>query len=170
MVFISFVSVNVQVAIRAEGIDGTFPTLIRFFFVFVMSYSVLLSRNFHVFLLCVVLLLLYCTEYIFYCLFLFNLQINGVPGVSAFPEADSIFSWVGTINGGKNTVYEGLKFKLSLLFPNDYPFNPPQVKFLTPCFHPNVDYHGNICLDILQVGLLSFLLVSRFLTPICKHL
>ena len=25
-----------------------------------------------------------------------------------------------------------------------------QVKFETPCFHPNVDTHGNICLDILK--------------------
>jgi ubiquitin-conjugating enzyme E2 C len=24
------------------------------------------------------------------------------------------------------------------------------VKFVTPCFHPNVDEHGNICLDILK--------------------
>ena len=26
----------------------------------------------------------------------------------------------------------------------------PTVKFETPCFHPNVDQHGNICLDILK--------------------
>lgn len=25
------------------------------------------------------------------------------------------------------------------------------VRFTTPCFHPNVDQHGNICLDILKV-------------------
>lgn len=53
--------------------------------------------------------------------------------------------------GGKGTVYEGLSYKLSLRFPLDYPFKPPQVKFETICFHPNVDQYGNICLDILQV-------------------
>ena len=47
-------------------------------------------------------------------------------------------------------VYEGLKYKLSLDFPNGYPYNAPTVKFVTPCFHPNVDQHGNICLDILK--------------------
>lgn len=47
-------------------------------------------------------------------------------------------------------VYEGLVYKLSLNFPNGYPFTAPTVKFLTPCFHPNVDAHGNICLDILK--------------------
>jgi Ubiquitin-conjugating enzyme len=25
-----------------------------------------------------------------------------------------------------------------------------QITFLTPCWHPNVDEHGNICLDILK--------------------
>ncbi len=32
----------------------------------------------------------------------------------------------------------------------DYPFKAPLVRFETPCFHPNVDQHGNICLDILK--------------------
>ncbi|XP_057470774.1 uncharacterized protein LOC130759630 isoform X3 [Actinidia eriantha] len=76
---------------------------------------------------------------------------GGDLGVSAFPEGESIFAWIGTIEGGKGTVYEGLSYKLSLRFPLDYPFKPPQVKFETMCFHPNVDQFGNICLDILQL-------------------
>ena len=47
-------------------------------------------------------------------------------------------------------VYEGVAYKLSLTFPNGYPFTAPTVKFITPCFHPNVDTYGNICLDILK--------------------
>nr|CAD1828386.1 unnamed protein product [Ananas comosus var. bracteatus] len=74
----------------------------------------------------------------------------GDPGVSAFPEGDNIFSWKGTITGSNDTAYEGMVYKLSLSFPSDYPFKPPKVKFETPCFHPNVDLYGNICLDILQ--------------------
>lgn len=76
---------------------------------------------------------------------------GGDLGVSAFPDGESIFTWIGTIEGGKGTLYEGLSYKLSLRFPLDYPFKPPQVKFETMCFHPNVDQFGNICLDILQV-------------------
>ena len=82
----------------------------------------------------------------------FSLQMSGGDlGVSAFPDGESIFTWIGTIEGGKGTVYDGLSYKLSLRFPLDYPFKPPQVKFETMCFHPNVDQFGNICLDILQV-------------------
>ena len=48
-------------------------------------------------------------------------------------------------------VYEGLSYKLSVAFSEKYPYEPPTVKFVTPCFHPNVDTAGNICLDILKV-------------------
>ncbi|XP_035585117.1 ubiquitin-conjugating enzyme E2 C-like isoform X3 [Zalophus californianus] len=48
------------------------------------------------------------------------------------------------------SVYEDLRYKLSLEFPSGYPYNVPTVKFLTPCYHPNVDTQGNICLDILK--------------------
>ncbi|XP_044509635.1 ubiquitin-conjugating enzyme E2 20-like isoform X3 [Mangifera indica] len=85
---------------------------------------------------------------------------GGDLGVSAFPEAESIFTWIGTIDGGKGTMYEGLSYKLSLRFPLDYPFKPPQVKFKTMCFHPNVDQFGNICLDILQSLTLRVLLTA----------
>nr|XP_020662708.1 ubiquitin-conjugating enzyme E2 C [Pogona vitticeps] len=47
-------------------------------------------------------------------------------------------------------VYEDLRYKLALEFPSGYPYNAPTVKFLTPCYHPNVDLQGNICLDILK--------------------
>ena len=47
-------------------------------------------------------------------------------------------------------VYEGLRYKLSLEFPSGYPYKAPRVKFVTPCFHPNVDEQGFICLDILK--------------------
>ncbi|BDA46945.1 Ubiquitin-conjugating enzyme E2 C [Coccomyxa sp. Obi] len=81
---------------------------------------------------------------------LMSLMASADPGVSAFPDGDSLFSWLGTIHGATGTVYEGLSYKLSLKFPTDYPFKAPLVKFETACFHPNVDQYGNICLDILK--------------------
>ncbi|XP_010529905.1 PREDICTED: ubiquitin-conjugating enzyme E2 20 [Tarenaya hassleriana] len=81
---------------------------------------------------------------------LMSLMMSSDPGISAFPEEENIFCWKGTILGSKDTVFEGTEYKLSLSFSNDYPFKPPKIKFETSCFHPNVDLHGNICLDILQ--------------------
>ena len=75
----------------------------------------------------------------------------GDPTVTAFPDGDNLFHWVATVVGGKGTVYDGLRYKLSLTFPSRYPYTAPTVKFVTPCYHPNVDNQGNICLDILKV-------------------
>ena len=79
------------------------------------------------------------------------LQMSGDQGVSAFPDGDNLFSWVATIHGAAETMYDKLSYKLTLRFPSRYPYVPPTVKFSTPCFHPNVDEYGNICLDILKV-------------------
>ncbi|XP_044154097.1 ubiquitin-conjugating enzyme E2 C [Bufo gargarizans] len=81
---------------------------------------------------------------------LMALMMSGDKGISAFPESDNLFKWIGTIDGAAGTVYENLRYKLSLEFPSGYPYNAPTVKFITPCFHPNVDSHGTICLDILK--------------------
>eukprot|EP01132_Coremiostelium_polycephalum_P005192 gene5192-6463_t len=81
---------------------------------------------------------------------LMDLMMNPVSGVSAFPDGSNFFNWIGTINGAPSTVYAGLEFKISLKFPENYPFKAPTVKFETACFHPNVDTVGNICLDILK--------------------
>ncbi|XP_015919030.1 ubiquitin-conjugating enzyme E2 C [Parasteatoda tepidariorum] len=81
---------------------------------------------------------------------LMTLMMCGDKGISAFPSDENLFNWIGTINGPQGTVYESLTYKLKLEFPNNYPFSAPSVRFTTPCFHPNVDEQGNICLDILK--------------------
>ncbi|XP_077857201.1 ubiquitin-conjugating enzyme E2 C-like isoform X2 [Macaca mulatta] len=48
--------------------------------------------------------------------------VSGDKGISAFPESDNLFKWVGTIHGAAGTVYEDL----------------------------SVDTQGSICLDILK--------------------
>ncbi|CAL7934697.1 unnamed protein product [Xylocopa violacea] len=78
------------------------------------------------------------------------LMMNTEKGVSAFPDGENLFKWIGTITGPKDTVYAGLTYKLTLEFPHSYPYSAPIVRFATPCFHPNVDALGNICLDILK--------------------
>ncbi|KAH3902863.1 probable Ubiquitin-conjugating enzyme E2-18 kDa [Saccharomycodes ludwigii] len=82
---------------------------------------------------------------------LVQLMMSAPPGLSAFPiNDDDLTKWSGIITGPDSTPYEGLKFKIFLQFPNNYPYAPPKVTFTSPMWHPNVDMSGNICLDILK--------------------
>jgi len=80
-----------------------------------------------------------------------QLMTSPAPGVSAFPSGDgNLLAWNATIEGPADTPYSGLTFKLSFEFPSNYPYAPPTVLYKTPIYHPNVDFSGRICLDILK--------------------
>lgn len=80
-----------------------------------------------------------------------QIMCSGTPGVSAFPSsAENLLNWNATIAGPADTPYANLTLKLSFQFPSNYPYAPPTVLFKTPIFHPNVDFSGRICLDILK--------------------
>ncbi|KAF7721088.1 Ubiquitin-conjugating enzyme E2 2 [Apophysomyces ossiformis] len=66
------------------------------------------------------------------------------------PCPDNIMLWNAVIFGPADTPFEDGTFKLVLQFDETYPNKPPQVKFVSKMFHPNVYANGELCLDILQ--------------------
>jgi ubiquitin-protein ligase len=77
-------------------------------------------------------------------------------------------------------VYAKLTFKIRMTFPPNYPYHAPTIRFETPCYRlsplfivagtraltnpvdPNVDMHGNICLDILKVRPIHLISFAAF--------
>ncbi len=99
-----------------------------------------------------------------------DIQKDPPAGISARPRGDTIHQWEAIIAGPIDTSYEGGIFKLYLDFPNEYPYHPPKVRFITKVFHPNINTHGEICLDILRDKWSPALTASRVLLSIMSLL
>ena len=68
-----------------------------------------------------------------------DLSQNPVDGINAAPvSADNIFQWNAILDGPEESLFEDASFVLTLKFPQDYPNHPPEVKFVTRVFHPNI--------------------------------
>ncbi len=63
---------------------------------------------------------------------------------------DEITHWHASIKGPKDSPFEDGNFLLDIVFPAEYPFKPPVIKFLNKMYHPNISTIGLICLDILK--------------------
>ena len=67
---------------------------------------------------------------------------------------ESILKGYALIIGNKDTPYSNGYFLFELNFPENYPFSPPKVKYLTNDgkmrFNPNLYTDGKVCLSILN--------------------
>ncbi|XP_038047885.1 ubiquitin-conjugating enzyme E2 G2-like [Patiria miniata] len=80
-----------------------------------------------------------------------QLTLNPPEGIVAGPlNEDNFFEWEATISGPEGTCFEGGVFEAQILFPPDYPLNPPKMKFKSEMFHPNIYADGRVCISILH--------------------
>lgn len=64
---------------------------------------------------------------------------------------DNIFEWRAKIKGPPDTPYQEGEFIVGIKVPSDYPISPPDCKFQTKIFHPNIDFNtGAICFELLK--------------------
>jgi len=67
-------------------------------------------------------------------------------------QPSNIYEWKFVIFGPKDSPYEGGVYEGILSIPKEYPMRPPQVKFTSKLFHPNVYHDGKLCISILHEG------------------
>ena len=72
--------------------------------------------------------------------------------VTAGPiDEKNIYHWIATIEGPDDTDYKDGVFIVDIQIPKEYPFKPPECKFKTKIYHPNINKdNGKICLNILK--------------------
>lgn len=88
----------------------------------------------------------------------------------AEPVDGNNFLWRATLFGPAQSKIEGKEFDLELQFPNEYPYKPPKVRFLTPISNQHVSKEGKLCLDILDTAWSPALTIDRVLLSILSVL
>ncbi|GAH00214.1 unnamed protein product [marine sediment metagenome] len=99
-----------------------------------------------------------------------NLKRDPPANCSAGIFDNDILHWRANIMGPTDTPYAGGIFNLEIYFPGNYPFKPPNIRFLTKIYHPNIDGSGAICLDVLKENWSPALTISKVLISICSLL
>lgn len=100
-----------------------------------------------------------------------SIESSPTPYIEAHPSESNILEWYYVITGAPDTPYAGGEYMGTLVFPPEYPFQPPSIRMITPNgrFKPNT----RLCLSIsdfhpeswnpgwsvatILVGLLSFM-------------
>ena len=73
-----------------------------------------------------------------------------VPQARLIRQPNNIIDFEVEYTPDPASYWYGGKYLFSFHFPDDYPFNPPKVMCKTKIYHPNIDYDGNVCLNMLK--------------------
>lgn len=76
---------------------------------------------------------------------------------------DNYFHWKVALFGPDGSPFYGGTFLVDINFPNEYPFDPPKVHFLTKIYHPNIDSKGNVCMSVLKDNWLPSITVDNLI-------
>ena len=80
-----------------------------------------------------------------------HFQKDQTLGVSGAPSEDDLMLWNAAILGPSDTPFEKGTFELTLKFSERYPYEPPKINFVSPIFHPNINFvTGQMNLGILM--------------------
>ncbi|KAJ2516856.1 Ubiquitin-conjugating enzyme E2 14 [Coemansia sp. RSA 2049] len=62
---------------------------------------------------------------------------------------DNVFK---ALFGPPDSYYENGLFRVEINFPPDYPNEPPELRFLSEIWHPNIYSDGKVCISILHTA------------------
>jgi len=100
-------------------------------------------------------------------------EMDPIPGTKVtFPDTNNIMKFDVAIKPSDG-LYANATFQFLVDIPNSYPYDPPKVLCQTMVYHPNIDWDGKVCLNILRqewmpvlsLGSVIFGLMTLFLEP-----
>eukprot|EP01120_Amphizonella_sp_Union-15-10_P002149 TRINITY_DN122_c0_g5_i1.p1 TRINITY_DN122_c0_g5~~TRINITY_DN122_c0_g5_i1.p1 ORF type:complete len:233 (+),score=69.28 TRINITY_DN122_c0_g5_i1:22-720(+) len=102
-----------------------------------------------------------------------ELDLEATPGVRCdFPDANNLMNFNVFVKPSDG-LYKGATFEFNVTIPTSYPYDPPKAVCKTLVYHPNIDFQGAVCLNILRadwkpvltLGSVLFGLMTLFLEP-----
>jgi len=100
-------------------------------------------------------------------------EMEEIPGVVVeFPDSNNVMNFTVNVTPSDG-LYKTATFKFTVTIPATYPYDPPRVECNTLVYHPNIDWEGHVCLNILRaewmpvlnIGSVLFGLMTLFLEP-----
>ena len=98
-----------------------------------------------------------------------ELASHPLDNITAFPtDGEDIRCWNAVIHvpEDQDSLYAGGTFHLTIQFPQNYPFVPPKVTFVTRIFHANISRMGSICIDLLKTAWSPAMTIGKVLLSI----
>lgn len=99
-----------------------------------------------------------------------NLLFSPIPNVNICLNGNNIKQWLVEIEVPNSTFYDNDLFQLEFNFNDVYPLYPPKVVMKTQIFHPCVDKHGMVYLDIIKKNYNTFVTIRDIIEEIIKML
>lgn len=81
-----------------------------------------------------------------------NLNREQLNNFELFISKENIFFWKVIMHGETGTPYADGRWLLFIEFPQIYPQQPPEIRFITKIYHCNINDDGKICHDILNTA------------------
>ena len=76
--------------------------------------------------------------------------LTSVPQAKLIRNKNNIMDFEVEYTPDPGSFWYGGKYLFSFHFPDDYPNSGPKVICKTKIYHPNIDYNGNVCLNMLK--------------------
>eukprot|EP01122_Echinamoeba_exundans_P010759 TRINITY_DN4093_c0_g2_i1.p1 TRINITY_DN4093_c0_g2~~TRINITY_DN4093_c0_g2_i1.p1 ORF type:complete len:1407 (+),score=400.37 TRINITY_DN4093_c0_g2_i1:146-4366(+) len=93
-----------------------------------------------------------------------HLMRNPHPAFDVYPNTDDLSFWKIVMQGPDGCPYSGGTWLLYISFPDNYPQAAPEIRFLTPIRHANVNSYGKICHSIFTRNWTSDTTVASLLS------